>query len=274
MTAGRLLDLPTGPRTRSRPLPLLGAVGLVPIAGLMVGQAMVLQRRYQEAPGLPPVDCTLAPRGADGGSPLELATFGDSAMAGVGVSAIEDGLPVQLARRLADATGRSVHVTGYARSGARTRDVLDRQVPRVTRTPDVAVLVVGTNDVTHVTRPSELARTSRELLDAFGRLGVPLVMSGLPEFRAMRLLPHPLMEAALAYGALVGAVQERAAAARPSVRFVDVAAAVGREFVSDGRTMSADAFHPSPVGYGRIADALLPAVVDAVGTAAVRGATS
>lgn len=272
MAGGRRLEMAAGLVARGRPSPLLGAVGLVPVAGLMVGQAMVLQRRYQETPGLPPVDRTVHPR-RGGGAPLELATFGDSAMAGVGVSLIEDGLPLQIARRLAEATERPVHVTGYARSGARTRDVLHHQLPRVARTPDIAVLVVGTNDVTHMTRPSELFRTSQELLDAFERMGAPLVMSGPPEFRAMRLLPHPLMEAAFAYGALVGALQRRAAAARPSVRFVDVAGAVGREFVRDGRTMSADSFHPSPAGYGRIADALLPAVVDAVRTAAPGGVT-
>lgn len=240
----------------------------------MVGQALLLQRRYQETPGLPPIDCTVDPAEASVGAPLELATLGDSAMAGVGVSAVEDALPWQLARRLADATGRSVHVTGYARSGARTRDVLERQIPSLSPTPDVAVLVVGTNDVTHLTAPSRLRRSSREIFDAFERIGAPLVMSGLPEFRAMRLLPHPLMEAALAYGALVGAVQQRAAATRPSVHLVDVAGAVGHEFVRDAGTMSADSFHPSPAGYGRIADALLPAVVDAVGARATSGATS
>lgn len=249
----------TGPADKA-----LGALTLaVPLMGLVVGQAVRLQRRYGESPELSPVDVTVAPSGGTpvGATAVEMAAFGDSAMAGVGVHHVHDALPVQLAQRVADATGRPVHVTGYARSGARTLDVLTRQIPRVRRAPDVSVLVVGTNDVTHVTAPATLARVSGALLDALEALGAPVVMSSLPEFRAMRLLPHPLMEAALGYGAVVGAVQRHTVAPRPLVRLVDVCGAVGGEFVADGRTMSADSFHPSAAGYGRIADALAPAVL-------------
>ncbi|WP_448061235.1 SGNH/GDSL hydrolase family protein [Cellulomonas hominis] len=193
-----------------------------------------------------------------------MAAFGDSSTAGVGVDHVRDALPVQVAQRVADATGRPVHVMGYARSGARTVDVLTRQIPRVRRAPDISLLVVGTNDVTHVTSLVALARASGDLLDALGALGAPVVMSSLPEFRAMRLLPHPLMEAVLGYGTVVGAVQRRAAGPQPRVRLVDVSRAVGREFIADGHMMSADSFHPSAAGYGRIADILAPAVLAAL----------
>ena len=45
------------------------------------------------------------------------------------------------------------------------------------------------------------------------------------------------------------------------VRLVDVVGAVGSEFVSDEGMMSADSFHPSAAGFGRIADALVPALL-------------
>jgi lysophospholipase L1-like esterase len=241
----------------------------VPLLCLVVGQTVVLSRRFGASPALAPVDVTVAPSGGALISEMsvEMAAFGDSAMAGVGVDHVEDSLPVQLARRVADSTGRPVHVVGYARSGARTIDVLTGQVPWVKREPDVSVLVIGTNDVTGVTAPVTLARSSGRLLDALVSLGAPVVMSSLPEFRAMRLVPHPLMEAVLGYGAVVGAVQRRAAGGRQQVRFVDVVGAVGSEFVNDEAMMSADSFHPSAAGYGRIADALVPAVLSVLGTA-------
>ena len=216
-----------------------------------------------------PVDVTVAPSGGAliSETVVEMAAFGDSAMAGVGVHQVEDSLPVQLAQRVADSTGRRVHVVGYARSGARTIDVLTGQVPGVRRELDVSVLLVGTNDVVGVTTPATLARSSGALLDALVSLGAPVVMSSLPQFRAMRLVPHPLMEAVLGYGAVVGAVQRRAAALRPLVRLVDVVGAVGSEFVNDEAMMSADSFHPSAAGYGRIADALVPAVLSVLETA-------
>jgi lysophospholipase L1-like esterase len=242
---------------------------VVPVLGLVVGQTVLLSRRFGATPALAPVDVTVAPSGGVmmSAAVVEMAAFGDSAMAGVGVHQVEDSLPVQLAQRVADSAGRPVHVIGYARSGARTIDVLTRQVPRVRREPDVSVLLVGTNDVIGITTPATLTHSSGALLDALVSLGAPVVMSSLPKFRAMRLLPHPLMEAVLGYGAVVGSVQRRAAAGRPRVCFVDVVGAVGSEFVTDEGLMSADSFHPSAAGYGRIADALVPAVLSVLETA-------
>jgi len=248
---------------------------VVPLLGLLAAQAVLLSRRYGASPALAPVDVTVAPSGRTlvSETAVELAAFGDSAMAGVGVHHVDDSLPVQLAQRVADATQRPVHVVGYALAGARTLDVLTHQLPGVRRRPDVSVLVVGTNDVTGVTPPARLARSSRALLDALESLGAPVVMSNLPEFRAMRLVPHPLLEAILSYAAVVGAVQGHAVAKRPLVRLVDVRAAVGPEYFNDEGTMSADFFHPSADGYGQIADALLPAVLSVLGTARPLGRT-
>jgi lysophospholipase L1-like esterase len=232
--------------------------------GLVVGQALVFGRRFAVPPAPALVDVTVMPSAEalrSGAPVVEIAAFGDSAMAGVGVHHLEEALPVQLAYRVAESLGRPVHVVGYARSGARTIDVLTEQVPLVRHPPDVSVLVVGTNDVTGVTMPARLFRTSRALLDALESLGASVVMSSLPRFRSMRRLPHPLMEVAIGYGAVVGAIQRRAAAMRPHVRLVDVGGAVGPEYFADVTTLSADAFHPSALGYGRIADALVPAVL-------------
>jgi lysophospholipase L1-like esterase len=247
---------------------------IVPVLGLVAGQAALVRRRYGAPPAVDQVDVTVAPTGGApiGAMVVEIAAFGDSAMAGVGVHQLEDALPVQLAQRVADSTGRPVRVVGYARSGARTIDVLARQVPLVRRVPDVSVLVVGTNDVTGLTPPASLIRFSGALMDALESLGAPVVMSSLPEFRAMRLMPHPLMEAALGYGAVVDAVQRLAAADRPLVRLIDVRRALGSQFYDEG-TMSADAFHPSAVGYGLIAEVLLPAVLSVLGSAQLGGST-
>ena len=248
-----------------------GALALMTVmtalaAALARGQVAALRRRDWPSTAPLAVDVTVTPSTGAGAGVVELGAFGDSAMAGVGVDRLDDVLSVQLAQRVADATGRAVHVVGYARSGARTLDVLTRQVPAVRRTPDVSVLVVGTNDVIHATSPLALTRTCEAMLDGLETIGAPVVMSSLPEFRAMRALPGPVMSAARGYGSMVGAVQRRAAAPRPRVRLVDVVGAVGEEFVEDPDMMSTDSFHPSAVGYGRIADALAPAVLAHLGS--------
>lgn len=239
---------------------------------LTAGQAVWIRRRYSGAPPLvSAVDAIVRPAGhgpdddcGAGSVPIRLVALGDSGMAGVGVERPADTLPVQLAQRVADETHRTVHVVGYARSGARTGDVLTEQLPRTGTRHDVAVVLVGTNDVTHVTPPAVLARRSAELLDALLALGLPVVLCSLPEFRAMSVLPHPLVDVAAGYANVVRRIQRRAAKRRPGVELVDVRAAVGQEFVHDRALMSADGFHPSAGGYGRIAAALAPAVVRAV----------
>lgn len=272
-------------RTSSGPLPAAGAHAaralalLAVLAAVTGGQAAHVRRRYGSAPPeVPPhVEATVHPTGRQfpgDDTPLELVVVGDSSVAGVGVHTVEDTLPVQVAQRVADRSGRSVHVVGHGRSGATTEDVLVQQVPSLRRPVDAVVLVVGTNDVTHLTPLSTLGRTTAELFAALTADGTPLVVCSLPEFRAMKVLPNPLMAVASGYAALVHVVQTRAAEKNDLVRFVDVRRTVGWEFVDDASSMSADRFHPSAAGYGRIADALTPGVLAMLPTTTSIGARS
>ena len=247
---------------------------LAPLLLLVVGaaalrrQAVVARRRYGQISASPgPIDVVVPPAALQPGPPLLLAALGDSGMAGVGAGTVAGSLPVQLARRVADATGRSVHVISAAHMGARTADVLAAQVPRLPARPDVIVLMVGTNDVTHLTPWRALARSTGELLDALSTTGAPVVVSSLPEVRALRALPRPLRDTALLAAAGVQQVQRTAARRRTDVTLVDVRGAVGALFLVRDDAMSLDAFHPSDTGYGLIADALLPAVLAAVSAA-------
>lgn len=103
-----------------------------------------------------------------GARPLLLATLGDGGMAGVGAHTVDGALPVQLGRRVADATGRPVHVVSAAVTGAHTADVLAEQVPRLPAGPDV-VLMGGPNNVIQLTPWPALARSTAALLDALTR---------------------------------------------------------------------------------------------------------
>lgn len=115
-------------------------------AGLVLrAQVRLGYRRFAAASQPPPqVGAFVQPHQPGAGTvPLELVALGDSGMAGVGVDAAEESLPVLLARRLCDRTGRPVHVRSYARAGSRTADVLTEQLPRVQRPVDAVVVMVG-----------------------------------------------------------------------------------------------------------------------------------
>lgn len=86
------------------------------------------------------------PRGEPGG--ILYVALGDSVAQGIGASRPERGYVGLLAERLRAATGRPVQVVNLSRSGARVRDVVDEQLPRLaTMTPDVVTVGVGANDV-------------------------------------------------------------------------------------------------------------------------------
>lgn len=83
---------------------------------------------------------------------------------------------------LAAATGESVRVRNLSVSGARARDVVDRQLPRLARlpAPDLVTCVVGGNDV---------AWARRFDAESFAR-DMDVIAQGLPLGSTMGLVPH------------------------------------------------------------------------------------
>lgn len=237
-------------------------------AGVSAFQVQAARIRYGSQASQPgTIDLTVTPPDpslADG-KPIELLALGDSGMPGVGVAQPTAALPALIAQRVAASTGRPVHVVSHAQPGARTRDVLTTQLALDLGKPDVVVLLVGTNDVTHLSRSRQLAEDTAYLLARLHRLGAPVVMSSLPEFGAMRAVPAALRAALRLRAVPVRNTQSRAALeAGGGVDLVDVRGLVGREFLTNSDLMSPDRFYPSEAGYSRIADALAPAVIAAV----------
>jgi lysophospholipase L1-like esterase len=200
------------------------------------------------------------------GPAVEMVVLGDSTVAGVGSPTATESLPVLLARRVADALGREVHVTGYGWSGARTSHVRTEQVPRLLdEGVDVVVIVIGSNDVTHVTPPWSLDDQTAALLRAAAeRTGGPVILGGIPRFRAVPALLQPLRALVDGYAVPLRNAQQDGVAEVDQARFVNIAAEASPRFLGRPESMSSDGFHPSPVGYGFWADALAPAVVDAL----------
>ena len=106
------------------------------------------------------------------GDPIELLLLGDSIAAGLGAGSPDETLGAQLARRLAKKTRRTVRLRSAAHVGSETSMVRAQlaALPPGYRA-DVAVIVVGGNDVTHRVRPAESVRHLREVLEPLWRSG-------------------------------------------------------------------------------------------------------
>ena len=204
-----------------------------------------------------------------GGTPVELLMVGDSIAAGLGAERPKDVLGARIAKSVAGFLQRPVRLRTAAQVGAESQD-LARQIDWLPETyrPDVAVVIVGGNDVTHRV---PVASAAADLADAITRLrarGAEVVVGTCPDLGALRAVPQPLRS----LGAQASRQLARAQAVageRAGARVVSLRRAVGHLFVAHPDDMfSIDRFHPSALGYRRTADALAPEVVAALAGAA------
>jgi lysophospholipase L1-like esterase len=239
------------------------AIAASALAALVIGE-IVLARGRDYLVDVPfAIDRTVDVADGDR-DPVELRVLGDSTAAGVGTGSPEEALPVLVAARVARRLDRPVHVVGLGVSGARTADVTRQQLAMV-RDADVVVIAVGSNDVIHVTAPWRFREQTATLLGEASALDAVVVLGGIPRFSGVDALLQPLRALVDGYAVVLRDDQRAVAARHPDVRFVDIAALASPRFVGVPEAMSRDRFHPSAVGYGFWADALAPAVVDALG---------
>jgi lysophospholipase L1-like esterase len=200
------------------------------------------------------------------GEPIELVMLGDSIAAGLGAEKPKHTLGAQLARRIAKRTRRSVNLHTGAVVGSES-SMLGAQLAALPKgyTADVAVIVVGGNDVTHRVRSSVSLQHLEEAVRSLQERGTEVVVGTCPDLGALMAVPRPLRT-------LVGMASRQLAVAQRELvtdlggRAVSLAHVVGPFFITSPDEMFAtDRFHPSSAGYRRTAKAILPSVLAALG---------
>lgn len=237
----------------------LAAAGIFFLGGraMLVRQAAVARRRI----GKPFEDDALDADRVWGerfdGPSLELVVFGDSIAAGLGAERRKDTLGARLARL----ERRPVRLRTAAVVGAES-SMLRSQIDGLPAgyRPDVAVIVVGGNDVTHRVPVSTSVAHLDEAIGRLQDLGAAVVVGTCPDLGSLRPVPQPLRALGARLSRHLADAQAEAVASR-NARAVSLRRAVGPFFVTQPDEMfSLDRFHPSALGYRRTAEALLPAV--------------
>ncbi len=175
--------------------------------------------------------------------------LGDSMSQGIGASAHDAGWVGQLEARLRRA-GHDLAVVNLSANGARTPDVLARQLPLLAELPAQApgtpaplvTVLVGSNDLFG-------GRGTRGALpDAMAEL-----VDGLPDGAVVATLPQPADAA--------GRANDHITTAGGRLRVLDLRASGPTSW--RGR-LAADFFHPNDAGYAAMADAFEPVVLAAL----------
>lgn len=258
-----------------------GGLGLLSTAavGLLFTEIQLAKRRIGEPEGAPPVADGLwgTEFAALGRPPLHLAFLGDSTAAGQGVQQARQTPGALCASGLAVIAERPVRLRNVALTGARSED-LERQVtmllgaaggrPDAARrhpVPDLCVIMIGANDVTHRVPP---ARSVRQLAEAVGRLraaGCQVVVGTCPDLGTVEPVAQPLRWIARRLSRQLAAAQTIAVVERGG-RTVSLGDLLGPQFAAHPRELfGPDRYHPSAEGYATAAMAILPTLCAALG---------
>src|SRR5690606_17371469 len=175
--------------------------------------------------------------------------IGDSTAAGLGVHKPDETPAAMLAAGLSAIAGRPVRLTNVARSGARS-EALPGQVDQALKAePDLAVIMIGGNDVTNRVPPAESVRYLGEAVERLRAAGSQVVVGTCPDLGTVKPLMQPLRYIARRASRQLAAAQTIAVVERGG-RSVSLGDLLGREFSADPHSMfSADRYHPSARGY-------------------------
>ncbi len=137
---------------------------------------------------------------------------------------------------------------------------------RALRRPvDLAFVLVGANDVTHRVPTADAARDLARAVRTLRAAGAAVVVGTCPDLgtRASPLL-QPLRTYAR-YASRRLAAAQTVAVVEEGGHAVSLGDLLGRSFAREPALWSADRFHPSAQGYRRMADAVLPSLLEAAG---------
>lgn len=196
---------------------------------------------------------------------LRIALLGDSSAAGYGVSSVEQTPGAWLGSGVSERAERRVHLREFAKVGAQSSD-LKVQVDATLRThSDVAVILIGANDVTHSVLPAASVRHLSEAVRRLREADVAVVVGTCPDLGTISPIQPPLRQVARIWSRRLAAAQT-IAVVEAGGRTVSLGSVLGPEFAaSPALLFGPDQFHPSAAGYEALARTMTPSILAALG---------
>lgn len=201
------------------------------------------------------------------GPALKVVLLGDSSACGYGCERVEETPGALLASGVAEHADRRAYLRAFCRVGAVTADLPDQIERALLIEPDVAVILVGANDVTHRTLPSQSVRHLSEGVRRLRDTGVEVVVGTCPDLGTVKPIAPPLKQVARVWSRRLAAAQTIAVIDKGG-RTVSLGSILGPEFAAAPAVLfGPDQFHPSPAGYQALVRLLLPTVLAVLGLA-------
>jgi lysophospholipase L1-like esterase len=233
--------------------------------------AGLLLRQAADARRIIPLAETPPPRG-DGlygvkfaGQPITMVIMGDSSAAGYGVHRPRETPGALLATGVSRRLRRPVRLRRVAVVGSMSSGLPYQVDAALEYEPDVAVILIGGNDVTHISARAEAVRYLGDAVRQLRATGCRVVVGTCPDIGAIQPIKPPLRWLARKWSRDLAAAQT-VAVVQAGGRTVSLANLLGPMFEADpGRMFSSDHFHPSVEGYARAAAVVLPTLLAVLG---------
>jgi lysophospholipase L1-like esterase len=231
--------------------------------GVVIGQALLARKTIPQVVSPPPrADGIYG--GQFGGEPVRLVVLGDSSAAGYGAERPSETFAAAIAAGLAEQLRRPVRMRCLAVVGAESRGLPPQVEVALRQRPDVAVISIGGNDVTHRVRVPTAVCHLVDAVRALRAAGVEVVVGTCPDLGTIRPIQPPLRWLARRWSRQMATAQT-IAVVEAGGRTVSLGDLLGELFYAEpDRMFSFDRFHPSGAGYLAAAQAVLPTVVAAL----------
>ena len=250
---------------------------LASTGGAVVGARNLLSGQAEQARSVIPKAWDVPPRAdgiySPGGAPvrrwergalfdIHLMIFGDSTATGYGCEDAEEVPGVRIARGLAEQSDSVVRLSTKAIVGASSKGLAGQVDAMLVAgpPPDVAVIMVGANDVTALNGIGPSARRLGAAVQRLRSVGATAVVGTCPDLGVIGAIPQPLRWTARSLGLRLARAQAVAVSAAGGVP-VPLANLMAPHFLATPELMfSEDRYHPSAAGYALAAEQLLVAL--------------
>ena len=232
--------------------------------GVLIGESLLARRAIGMTEDRPP--------SADGvygddlpGRPIRCLMLGDSAIVGYGMTTPDTTPPALIGIGLSHVLDTPVDVHSEAVVGAQTEGLREQINRGLTYKPDIAVIVIGTNDVTHqLVGPYASSRLLGAAVRRLVAAGCEVVVGTCPDLGTVEPIPQPLRWVARRRSRALARRQMIAVVAAGG-RAVSLGDLLGPIFTEKYDLMfGADRFHPSATGYANMASVLVPSMAAAM----------
>lgn len=195
------------------------------------------------------------------GEPLHCLLLGDSTMVGYGMKVVDETPSALIGIGLSHVLGTPVQVHNESVVGARSSDLHAQISAAEEHKPQLAIILVGANDITHQVPAKRSARRLASAVRRLRSMGTEVVVGSVPDFGTIKPLPVPL-RTVCRYWSRHLARRQTVAAVEAGARVVSLADVLEPLFLVKGDALFGDdRFHPSAHGYATIANYLVDAAV-------------